>query len=74
VTDYIARVHDLNGMLQLLKLQLEISQNDSRSAAQVVANSKYINPYTLEPMSYDEKDHRIYFECLDKTSTCELNL
>ncbi|VAW44047.1 hypothetical protein MNBD_GAMMA02-600, partial [hydrothermal vent metagenome] len=73
-TDYIARVHDLNGMFYLLKLQIEIALNPNRPVEQVITSSKYTNPYTLEPMSYNQDTHSIYFKCLDKTSSCELDL
>lgn len=72
--DYIARVHDLNGMMYLLKLQIEIAMSPNRSVEQVIAQSKYTNPYTLEPMDYNSETHSIYFECLDKYSVCELSL
>ncbi len=73
-TDYIARIHDMNGMIHLLKLQIELALNTDRSKAEVIAQSKYVNPYTLEPMKYNEESNSIYFECLDKTSVCELDL
>ncbi len=73
-TDYIARVHDLNGMFYLLKLQIEIGLNPDRAVEQVITNSQYTNPYTLKPMAYNSESHSIYFECMDKTSSCELDL
>ena len=73
-TDYIARMHDLNGMIHLLKLQIEIALNPEQNLEQVIAQSQYTNPYTLEPMSYNKDSHSIYFECMDKHSVCELNL
>ncbi|MCF6226847.1 MAG: hypothetical protein L3J22_11190 [Xanthomonadales bacterium] len=73
-TDYIARVHDLNGMFYLLKLQIEIALNPDRAVEQVITNSQYSNPYTLKPMAYNSESHSIYFECKDKTSSCELDL
>ncbi|MCF6264867.1 MAG: hypothetical protein L3J24_14945, partial [Xanthomonadales bacterium] len=73
-TDYIARVHDLNGMFYLLKLQIEIALNPDRAVEQVITNSEYTNPYTLKPMAYNSESHSIYFECMDKTSGCELDL
>ena len=72
--DYIGRVHDLNGMFYLLKLQIEIALNPEKAVAQVIVQSQYSNPYTLEPMQYNSATHSIYFECMDKTSVCELGL
>lgn len=72
--DYIGRVHDLNGMFHLLKLQIEIALNPDRPVEQVINESQYTNPYTLEPMSYKKDSHSIHFKCMDKTSSCELDL
>ncbi len=72
--DYIARAHDLNGMFYLLKLQIEIALSPEKPVQQVISQSQYTNPYTLEPMSYNQDNHSIYFKCMDKTSVCELDL
>lgn len=72
--DYIGRMHDLNGLFYLLKLQIEIALNQDKAVKQVIANSKYTNPFTLEPMSYNSESHSIGFDCVDKTSICELDL
>lgn len=72
--DYIGRGHDLNGMFYLLKLQIEIALNPEQDIEQVIAQSQYTNPYTLEPMSYNKDSHSIYFDCMDKHSICELSL
>jgi hypothetical protein len=73
-TDYIGRVYDLNGMFHLLKLQIEIDLNPDKPVEQVISQSQYTNPYTLEPMDYNSETHSIYFQCMDKTSVCELDL
>ncbi len=73
-TDYIGRTHDLNGMISLLQLQIELALNPELPVLEVIKQSKWVNPYTLEPMSYDAGAKRIYFECMDKTSSCELYL
>ena len=72
--DYIGRIHDLNGMFHLLKLQIEIALKPETPVEQVIKHSQYSNPYTLKPMSYNKESHSIYFQCMDKTSVCELNL
>ncbi len=72
--DYFGRVHDLNGMIYLLKLQIEIALNPNKPVEQVIAYSKFTNPYTLKPMDYKPESHSIYFECMDRTSVCELDL
>ncbi|TDR19435.1 hypothetical protein C8D91_1991 [Marinicella litoralis] len=73
-TDYLARIHDLGGMIVLLKLQIELALNQEKPVKNVVLNSEFLNPYTSEPMSYNAATDSIYFTCLDKTSVCELGL
>lgn len=72
--DYIGRIHDLNGMIHLLKLQIELALNADRPKVEVITQSKYVNPYTLKPMKYNKETNSIYFDCLDKTSVCGLDL
>ena len=73
-TNYLSRAHDLNGMFYLLKLQIEIALSPDQLVENVIANSQYTNPYTHKPMGYKKETHSIYFECMDKTSVCELDL
>lgn len=72
--DYFARMHDLNAMLVLLKLRIELALNDDQNIVSVVNNSTYKNPYTLKPFDYDAEANTIGFDCLDKTSVCEIAL
>ncbi len=72
--DYFGRVHDTNGMIHLLNLQMELAKHPELPAEQVIFQSKWVNPYTMNPMSYDALKQRIYFECLDESSVCELYL
>ncbi|MCX7553213.1 hypothetical protein OS175_04940 [Marinicella sp. S1101] len=72
--DYLARVHDLNGMVLLLKLQLELALNPELDPQQVVNESVHRNPYTGEAMIYDAAAKRLFFECFDPHSVCEINL
>lgn len=73
--DYVARIHDLDGMLALLRLKIEIKLNPAMAPAEVIARSKERNPYTGAAMSYDASSKRIYFGCADRTSdVCELSL
>jgi hypothetical protein len=74
-TDYLARIHDLDGMLALLRLKIEIKMNPQITPAEVIASSKERNPYTGTAVDYDSKTKRIYFDCADRTSdVCELSL
>lgn len=72
--DYFARVHDLNAMLVLLNLRIELALNNDQNIASVVNNSKHKNPYTNQPFNYDSEAQTIGFDCLDKTSVCEIAL
>jgi hypothetical protein len=62
--DYISRVHDLDGRIALVLLQAEIARNPDRRPEDVVRDSRYRNPYTLEPMDYDPAAGTIGFDCL----------
>jgi len=72
--DYIARLHDLNGMVQLLKLQLSLRSVDNKEIKEAINNSPYTNPYTGNPMTYNAEDNSIEFECLDSSALCRVAL
>ncbi len=72
--DYIARVHDLNGMISLVKLQLELKLVNQDAMEQVIINSTIKNHYTDKPMDYDKDKGILSFECLDNSSKCWLKL
>jgi len=72
--DYFARMHDLKSMLVLLKLRIELALNNDQSMTSVVNNSNHKNPYTNQPFDYDPEAQTIGFDCLDKTSVCEIAL
>jgi hypothetical protein len=62
--DYISRVHDVDGRVLLLLLQIEIEQSPGRGVDTIVRASIHRNPYTGEPMKYDVSAHTIGFDCL----------
>ena len=64
MTDYISRVHDIDGRIALVLLQAEILSNPEQPVESVIAASRYRNPYTLEPMDYDRATGQIGFDCL----------
>lgn len=72
--DYISRAHDLNGMISLLKLQIEITVKPNQKIENIIQSSQHTNPYTGDPMMYNKDTNSIYFECLDPHSSCELVL
>lgn len=67
--DYITRVHDLEGRILLVLLQAELESRSERSVPEVVRTSTYKNPYTGEPMDYDEAAQTIRFDCLEASSS-----
>lgn len=62
--DYISRVHDFAGRMELVLLQAEIEANPDRSVESVVRGSTHRNPYTGEGMRYDPAAGTLSFECL----------
>jgi len=72
--DYVARVHDLNGMISLVKLQLDLKRLADTSVQSSIKESQHTNPYTGKPMDYDPKNNWLSFECLDESSKCRIKL
>jgi hypothetical protein len=67
--DYITRVHDHVGRMELLLLQTEIEDQPETPIATVVRRSRHRNPYTGEPMQYDAEAGTLSFECLSNNET-----
>lgn len=72
--DYIARVHDLNGVISLVRLQLQIKKYPDRSIGELINHSEITNPYTGESLIYDKNDNWLGFECLNKGSFCKIKI
>ncbi len=73
--DYTARVHDLNNVINLIKLQLELKTINTINIKQAIIQSSNKNNYTQNPFTYNLIDNSIGFECLDKNyATCEVKL
>jgi len=74
-SDYISRMHDLNGMIMLVRLQIEIKQNVQNIPVEtLITKSKHLNLYINEPMNFDSNENTISFECLNKGSLCKVAL
>ncbi|MDQ2640375.1 MAG: hypothetical protein M3Y79_07335 [Pseudomonadota bacterium] len=65
--DYIARVHDVDGLIALVLLQAEIALNKEKPVEEVVAESQHRNPYTRAAMDYDAAAGTISFSCLARS-------
>jgi hypothetical protein len=72
--DYIARVHDLNGLISLVRLQLLLKNIPDESLETSINSSNITNPYTGEPMIYDQENNWLGFECLNEGSFCKVRL
>jgi len=72
--DYIARMHDLNNMINLLKLQLSLKAHHHTTMVQAVLNSEIINPYTDKAYDFDSASNWLQFDCLDPSSKCRIKL
>ena len=63
---YIGRVHNLDGLLRLVKLQLLMQQrgvSDTQGADFLAkADPALTNPYTKQPMEWDPALHALYFQ------------
>lgn len=74
-TDYLSRVHDLDGRIALVLLQAEIERAPERTIEAIAASSNQRNPYTLEPMAYDSRTGQLGFTCLANNSdVCAIQL
>ena len=72
--NYIARMHDLNNMINLLKLQLSLEEYDNTTMVQAVLNSEIINPYTDKAYDFDSVGNWLQFDCLDPSLMCRIKL
>ena len=71
---YIARGHDLNGLINLVKLQLIIKTTAGEDVHQSISNSGIKNPYTNEAYDFDARGNWLQFVCLDKALVCRIKL
>ena len=72
--DYIARVHDLNGMLSLVRLKLSLQSVNPSEITHAVSASIERNLYNQQPLEFDSDQTRLGFNCLDKSSVCSVGL
>jgi hypothetical protein len=71
--DYIARVHDLDGVISLVRLQLALKKTDM-SASQFIEQSTIRAPYGEAPINLNKDKQQLSFECLAKGSLCEIKI
>ena len=74
MTDYIARVHDLNGMILLVQLQLSLKNVPLESIENSVKTSNIKNPYTNQAMQWNQTEGTLQFTCLAKKFNCQVKI
>lgn len=72
--NYIARGHDFNNIINLVKLQLNLKKLGLEDIQQAVLNSKIINPYTDKAYNFDRNGNWLQFDCLETSSKCQVKL
>jgi len=72
--DYIARVHDLNGMLSLVRLKLSLQSINKSEFTNAISTSNDRNPFNEQAMEFNNNQTRLGFSCLDKSSVCWVDL
>lgn len=72
--DYIARVHDLNGMISLVKLQVQLKDVTGNSVESTINVSTIKSPYTDKTMAFDKENNWLGFDCLGKSAYCKIKL
>jgi len=73
-TDYIARVHDLNAMTSLVRLQLQLKDVPEHSVESAINASTIKSPYTNKAMNFDKENNWLGFDCLGKSAHCKIKL
>lgn len=79
--DYIGRMHDLQGMLGLVRLQIEIEQARNRATTpfndeaiqRLIDGSSARNPYTREAVDWNREGATLSFDCFGE-SLCQISL
>lgn len=74
MSDYIARVHDLNGMILLVQLQLSLKNVPLESIENSVKISNFKNPYTNQAMQWNQTEGTLQFTCLAKKFNCQVKI
>ncbi len=73
--NYAVRVHDLNNIFNLVKLQLQLTSNQPNNVTEYISNSTIKNNYTGNPFDFDKEKNTVEFECLDANYTkCNVKL
>ena len=69
-TEYIARGHDLNGLLALTRLQLQLRTGKIASVEALLAKSES-ERYLPNPVQYNAETGKLFFDCLRQSASRE---
>ncbi len=72
--DYIARAHDLQNIINLVRVQLQIKLTKDENITNILSKPENLNPYTDKPFAYNKQDNLIKFDCLDNYQECKVKL
>jgi hypothetical protein len=74
-SDYIGRVHDINGMIGLVKLQLALQSIEVDAIEDFLESTQLVDPYTGATMGFDPDGRWLQFDCLEPgRSSCRVKL
>lgn len=74
-SDYIGRVHDINGMIGLVELQLALQSIEVESIENFLETTQFVDPYTGGPMDFEPEGRWLQFVCLEPgQSSCRIKL
>lgn len=72
--DYVARIHDINNMIKMVRLQFEIKLSGFEDIQDILNQKENLNSYTDKPFFYNKENRSLEFECLDKFYQCKINI
>ena len=77
--DYVARIHDLNSMIGLVKFQLSLKSENAASINQEIGklNSDaqlLTSQFAGRKLTFDQQDGWLGFDCQYQRSVCKINL
>ena len=73
-SNYLARVYDLNGLINLIKLQAELKMPSDISINERISQSRFTNPYTDLPFELSNDKLSVSFKCLGDKPICHVKL
>jgi hypothetical protein len=70
--DYIARMHNLQGMFRMLNIQLRAADD---GIEELIESAQWSNPFTQEPFAFDSDKSELIFDCYKRNPDwCKITL